>query len=39
MSKENNCNDKFDEAIAAAKELRGGGKILCFGCFGGRKRQ
>lgn len=25
MSKENNCNDKFDEAIAAAKELRGGG--------------
>ena len=25
MSEENNCNDKFDEAIAAAKELRGGG--------------
>ena len=23
MSEENNCNDKFDEAIAAAKELRG----------------
>ncbi len=26
MSEENNCNDKFDKAIAAAKELRGGVK-------------
>lgn len=28
MSEENNCNAKFDEAITAVKNLRGGQKPL-----------